>query len=576
MKKSLYILDMFPYPSGTMHMGHARNYSIGDVRARYFMMLGYDVKRYMGWDAFGSPAENAAIQNGIDPREWTMSNIKSMKQDIVDLDLEYDWSSEITTCNPEYYRHTQWIFKLFYENDLIYRADAEVNWDPVDKTVLSNEQVIDGRGWRSGAIVEKKILPQWFIKITKYAEDLLNGLDDLTQWPQSVVQMQRNWIGKKNDGTYNLRDWCVSRQRKWGCPIPIIYCDGCGIVTYDKVINPYDPIDILCPKCNKNARRETDTLDTFFDSSWYYLRYLDIHDNENAFNVELINKHIPVDEYIGGIEHAILHLLYSRFVMRALKSCGYNIPKEPFRRLYTQGMICHETYKYNGKWISPSEYISLSGRANNIEVGLPEKMSKSKKNTISVREIIDSYGSDTLRFFIMSDSPPDKDFIWSDKALLSAHNFLKKVNSYFSNGSIEEYSDIEIVDYINSISKYIENFEYNLYVAEIYKFFNYIKSKDLYPDDFIRVLYPLCPKLCKSFINIESLQMKWPQYENENLYNRNIDSYDIGIYINGKKRTSINIKISEDPIEEAKKALGEDFIYKDVILVEKKLINFIL
>lgn len=648
-----YVLEMFPYPSGRIHMGHVRNYAMGDVVARYMRARGYNVLHPMGWDAFGMPAENAAMQSGAHPAAWTYSNIDTMRRQLKSMGLSLDWSRELATCDPTYYKHQQRIFLDFLRAGLVDRKTAKVNWDPVDQTVLANEQVIDGRGWRSGALVEQRDLTQWFFKITRYADDLLRGLDTLDQWPDKVRLMQRNWIGRSeglkirfalaadsrleenseievfttrpdtifgasflgiavdhpiirrladsNDrlrefcdecrrmgtsaavletaekqgydtglravhpfdksmllpvyatnfvlmdyGTgaifgcpahdqrdldfankyglsktpvvcppdvdpstfsvgavaydgegvivnsrfldgmtieaaketiareletrelfgrpqgqrqvnFKLRDWGISRQRYWGCPIPVIHCEGCGVVAVPEkdlpVVLPQDvdfktpgnPLDrhptwkhVTCPNCGAAARRETDTMDTFVDSSWYFLRFTDPWDEEKPTDLEVARKWMPVDQYIGGIEHAILHLLYSRFFTRGLRATGHVDVDEPFKGLFTQGMVVHETYRgKDGSWLSPSE-IRLESTSDNrrafslsdgseVEIGSIEKMSKSKRNTIDPDEIIGTFGADAARWFMLSDSPPEGDVIWSEEGVQGVARFMQRV-----------------------------------------------------------------------------------------------------------------------------------------------------
>jgi leucyl-tRNA synthetase len=637
-----YVLEMFPYPSGRIHMGHVRNYTLGDLLARYKMAKGFNVLHPMGWDAFGMPAENAAIQAGIHPKTWTYENIATMKGQLKTMGLSYDWSREVATCEPDYYKHEQKMFLDFLAKGLAYRKEGWVNWDPVDQTVLANEQVIDGRGWRSGAVVERRKLSQWFLRITNYADDLLQAIGTLDKWPDRVRLMQENWIGKsegayiqfdvagqkgqrievyttrpdtifgmsflalspnhpltdelakKNpklaefvaecnrvgtseaeletaekigfdtglrvehpfikgkthpvwvanfvlmdygtgaifgcpghdqrdldfarkyalpvipviappdadadaesfaikdeayigEGTainsdflnglgvteakgaaiarfesekrgkgaiqYRLRDWGVSRQRYWGCPVPVIHCEACGIVpvpdkdlpvrlpddaTFDKPGNPLDHHPtwkhVDCPKCGKKARRDTDTFDTFFESSWYFARFASPH-SEKAFERKAVDYWLPVDQYIGGIEHAILHLLYSRFFMRALTDCGYLKLAEPFAALQTQGMVVHETYRApDGSWVTPAE-IEKTGEGGAkriadgapVEIGRIEKMSKSKKNVVDPENIIENYGADTARLFMLSDSPPDRDLEWTDAGIEGAWRYLNRL-----------------------------------------------------------------------------------------------------------------------------------------------------
>ncbi|MEO5372945.1 MAG: leucine--tRNA ligase [Alphaproteobacteria bacterium] len=638
-----YVLEMFPYPSGRIHMGHVRNYTLGDVVARHKRAQGFNVLHPMGWDAFGLPAENAAIERGVHPAVWTRSNIAAMREQIRTMGLSLDWSREVATCDSDYYRHEQRMFLDFLARGLAYRRESWVNWDPVEHTVLANEQVIDGRGWRSGAPVERRRLSQWFLRITKYAEELLAGLETLDRWPDKVRLMQANWIGRSEgayvsfaingaaeslevfttrpdtlfgasfcaisphhplatrlaadnpalaafiaecdrlgtseaaietaekkgvdtgttvrhpfiagrdlpvhvanfvlmeygtgaifgcpahdqrdmdfarryglpvrpvvaprdadsgsfaaalstssiafaeDGVlinsdfldglpvveakraaiarletlgqgrgsiqYRLRDWGVSRQRYWGCPIPVIHCETCGVVPVPEAELPVrlpedvdftgsgNPLDrhptwknVPCPTCGRPARRETDTFDTFFESSWYFARYCSPH-ADVAFDRSEVDYWLPVDQYIGGVEHAVLHLLYSRFFTRAMRDCGYLGVGEPFTGLFTQGMICHETYRGPaGEWLQPDQVERtgpetverLADRAP-VTVGRSEKMSKSKKNVVDPSLIIDSYGADAARLFMLSDSPPDRDLDWSDAGIDGAWRYLNRL-----------------------------------------------------------------------------------------------------------------------------------------------------
>jgi leucyl-tRNA synthetase len=662
-REKYYVLEMFPYPSGRIHMGHVRNYAMGDVVARYKRARGYNVLHPMGWDAFGMPAENAAMDRGVHPAAWTYQNIASMKAQLKVMGLSLDWSREFATCDVEYYQHQQHLFLDFLEKGLVYRKQSKVNWDPVDNTVLANEQVIDGRGWRSGALVEQRELTQWFFRITDFNQDLLDSLDTLDQWPEKVRLMQKNWIGRSEgltirweivpgtgaadatevavyttrpdtlfgasflaiaadhplarqaaasnpeietfceetrragtslaaletaekkgidtgirvkhpldpswelpvyvanfvlmdygtgaifgcpsgdqrdldfarkyglpaiavvmpkdgdaasftigdeaytgDGVminsrhldgltieeafekvattleqasignapqaerkvnFRLRDWGISRQRYWGCPIPVIHCDDCGVipvpkadlpvklpddVTFDKPGNPLDRHPtwrhVSCPQCGKDARRETDTMDTFVDSSWYFARFTAPWENKPT-NPAAVDHWLPVDQYIGGIEHAILHLLYSRFFTRAMKATGHAGLDEPFKGLFTQGMVVHETYSRGDgaqrEWVTPAEIIIVENdgkrQASLIESGEPitigsiEKMSKSKKNVVDPDDIIASYGADTARFFVLSDSPPDRDVIWSEAGVEGAHRFVQRLWRLISEAS---------------------------------------------------------------------------------------------------------------------------------------------
>ncbi len=637
-KPKYYVLEMFPYPSGRIHMGHVRNYTMGDVVARFKRAQGFDVLHPMGWDAFGLPAENAAIERGAHPATWTYGNIETMREQLQPMGLSLDWSREVATCAPAYYRHEQKMFLDFLAAGLAYRKESWVNWDPVDNTVLANEQVIDGKGWRTGAVVERRKLSQWFLKITQYADDLLSALTTLDRWPEKVRLMQHNWIGRSEgarvrwplvghdgesievfttrpdtlfgasfialsphhplitqlaetnpalagfvadcdslgtseeaietaekrgidtglrvghpfdptrtipvwtanfvlmdygtgaifgcpahdqrdwdfaskyglailpvvapkDGSalpsgvaysgdgvavnsgflngfsvsdgkraaiaqlesqgsghgvvqFRLRDWGVSRQRYWGCPIPVIHCPVCGVVpvpanqlpvqlpedvSFDGVGNPLERHPtwkhVTCPTCQAAAVRETDTFDTFFESSWYFARFCDAHNPDIGFERALADTWLPVDQYIGGVEHAVLHLLYSRFFTRALKQCGYLSLDEPFAGLFTQGMINHETYKsMDGAWLDPQEierqeagnYRRITDHSP-VTVGRSEKMSKSKKNVVDPGQIIATYGADAARLFMLSDSPPERDLDWSEAGIEGAWRFINRL-----------------------------------------------------------------------------------------------------------------------------------------------------
>ena len=660
-----YVLEMFPYPSGRIHMGHVRNYAMGDVVARYKRARGYNVLHPMGWDAFGMPAENAAMKNKVHPKAWTYENIATMRGQLKSMGLSLDWSREFATCDVDYYHRQQHLFLDFLEKGLVYRKNSKVNWDPEDMTVLANEQVIDGRGWRSGALVEQRELTQWFFKITDFSQDLLDSLETLDQWPEKVRLMQKNWIGRSEgmtirwdvvensaaaghqdvtvyttrpdtlfgasflaiaadhplaktvsetneavrsfcdecrragtslaaletaekkgintgirvrhpldpswelpvyvanfvlmdygsgaifacpsgdqrdldfarkydlpvvpvvmpkegdaasftitdtaydgDGVminsryldglsteaafeevarrltaqtlrgepqgerkvnFRLRDWGISRQRYWGCPIPVIHCEVCGVVPvpkkdlpvklpddidFDKPGNPLDRHPtwrhVACPCCGKDARRETDTMDTFVDSSWYFARFTAPWE-KNPTNPEAANSWLPVDQYIGGIEHAILHLLYSRFFTRAMQATGHLDLKEPFKGLFTQGMVVHETYSrgegLTREWVAPADLriedtdgnrrAFLLETGEEVKIGSIEKMSKSKKNVVDPDDIIASYGADTARFFVLSDSPPDRDVIWSEAGVEGAHRFVQRVWRLISEAAAE-------------------------------------------------------------------------------------------------------------------------------------------
>ncbi|MEZ5656531.1 MAG: leucine--tRNA ligase [Sphingobium sp.] len=693
-KPRSYVLEMFPYPSGRIHIGHVRNYTMGDVLARFRRMTGHEVLHPMGWDAFGMPAENAAMEKKVHPGDWTRSNIANMKAQLKRLGFALDWSRELATCEPDYYGQEQALFLDLYEAGLVYRKESAVNWDPVDMTVLANEQVIDGKGWRSGAPVEKRKLSQWFLKITQFADDLLSGLDTLDQWPDKVKLMQENWIGKsvglqfrfkldtvvagtetievfstrpdtifgasfaamaadhpialelaKNDtklatfadecrktgtaaaevetqeklgydtgisvihpftgaklplfvanfvlmdygtgavmavpahdqrdldfarkymlatprvvspdgedapigdeayvgpgtlinsdfidgmeveaakaaviaraegegwgqGTtvWRLRDWGVSRQRYWGTPIPFIHCETCGVVPVPKdqlpVVLPEDvsfdipgnPLErhptwkhVDCPKCGKAARRETDTLDTFVDSSWYFIRFASQPDDK-PFDKAVAEQWMPVGQYIGGIEHAILHLLYARFWTRALNYCGKIDVKEPFAGLFTQGMVTHETYRArDGRWLSPEEvekqgegYV-IAATGEPVSLGRVEKMSKSKKNVVDPDDIIDQYGADAVRWFMLSDSPPERDLPWTVSGIEGSWRFINRLWRLF--GAVDESGEDtgtedkvlmrKLHQTIDDVASDIEALSFNKAVAKIYELANAIEK----------------------------------------------------------------------------------------------------
>ena len=812
-KKKFYCLEMFPYPSGKIHMGHVRNYTIGDVLARYKSLKNYNVLHPMGWDSFGMPAENAARQNNLDPKTWTEQNISIMKTQLKKLGLSIDWDKEISTCSPDYYKHQQEFFLELYDKGLVYRKESYVNWDPVDKTVLANEQVVDGKGWRSGAIVERKKLNQWFFKITKFSKELLESLDSLTDWPNKVKVMQKNWIGKsygceikfqiesnkkideikcyttrpdtlfgmsflalsvdhpiakfyENDkefikfkkecsktGTteesiaaadklgfktdllainpldesmkvpvyfanfvlmdyglgavfgcpahdqrdldfakkynlqitpvvrpdkdktfsihdkaytesgylfnskflnnlkvpdesisktinyleknnigqkktnYRLKDWGISRQRYWGCPIPIAYNNLGEPIKIPKEMLPVqlpkieqlkstgNPLDEMNEWKNitidgKKCIRETDTLDTFVDSSWYFLRFCSPNNNDYGFKSEEVKYWMPVDQYIGGVEHAILHLLYSRFFMQALsyKNNFFDI-KEPFSGLFTQGMVCHETYKdTNNNWVSPDELITIDGKKflkeneEPVKVGPSESMSKSKKNTIDPEKIIKDYGADSVRLFILSDSPPEKDVQWSDEGIKSSfkfiqklwvlnHKFIQEINKNHSSSSNNEIEKITN-KFIKEITYNIENFSYNKIIANLHQIYsslnkiilNKIEKKKLI-ENYKKILIAISPIIphfsseCIEMMNIKD-EISWPEVDESLLIEDNIKYI---IQINGKTRTiietkkdiseeSLIVKIKED--NKLNKFLNNKNIQKK-IFIPNKLINII-
>jgi len=815
-KKKFYCLEMFPYPSGKIHMGHVRNYTIGDVLSRYKSMLGYNVLHPMGWDSFGMPAENAAKENNLDPKVWTEKNISVMKNQLKKLGLSIDWTREISTCSEKYYKHQQLFFLELYEKGLVYRKENYVNWDPVDETVLANEQVIDGKGWRSGATVERKKLNQWFFNISKFSEDLLDGLDKLDAWPNKVKIMQKNWIGKSfgceidfkiegkipvnsikcfttrpdtlfgfsflavsvdhpiseffkdnlefsnfkkecsKTGTteesiaqgekigfktdliainpfdpnhkvpvyfanfvlmdygfgavfgcpahdqrdldfankynltvktvvkpsnekdtfsvideaytgpgeiinsdflnglkvpnesilktielieqkkignkkinFRLKDWGISRQRYWGCPIPFAYDKDGNVVKIPKNQLPIrlpekinlntkgNPLDSAEDWKNisingKKCIRETDTLDTFVDSSWYFLRFCSPTNEKYGFNKKEIDYWMPVDQYIGGVEHAILHLLYSRFFMRAInyKNDKFNI-KEPFEGLFTQGMVCHETYKdEDNKWLSPEEVDSKDGKKfyiknhpeKKVNVGPSESMSKSKRNTIDPENIINNYGADAVRLFILSDSPPEKDVQWSDQGMIASFKFIQKLwilhekfKQKINENSKDNDEEISIFtnQMIEKINYNLEKFNYNVIIANLYEAYNFFIQKlnksidqkvllDNY-SKFLSMVSPIIPHFSSECLNDLKLKpfQKWPR-ANKNFLKVNTIEYII--QINGKKRATIKLMADisqEELLNEIKnnlntKKLIENKKINKCFFVKNRLINILI
>ena len=815
-KKKFYCLEMFPYPSGKIHMGHVRNYTIGDVLSRYKSMLGFNVLHPMGWDSFGMPAENAAKENNLDPKIWTEKNISVMKTQLKKLGLSIDWDREISTCSEDYYKHQQLFFLELYDKGLVYKKENYVNWDPVDETVLANEQVIDGKGWRSGAVVERKKLNQWFFNISKFSEELLIGLDNLKSWPNKVKVMQKNWIGKSfgceidfkiegnlpiktvrcfttrpdtlfgfsflavsvdhpisehfiNNSKFNefkkecsktgtteesiaqgekigfntdlmafnplntkekvpiyfanfvlmdygfgavfgcpahdqrdldfalkynlpvktvvkpldedekykvkkeaytgpgeiinsdflnglkapeesiiktieileekklgnkkinfrLKDWGVSRQRYWGCPIPIAYDKNGNVLTIPKDHLPVklpeninlnekgNPLDN--EKSWKNVKvngidcfRETDTLDTFVDSSWYFLRFCSPKNNDYGYDLDEINYWMPVDQYIGGVEHAILHLLYSRFFMRAInyKNEKFKIT-EPFEGLFTQGMVCHETYKdENNNWLSPEEVESTDGEKFFIKnfpdkkafVGSSESMSKSKKNTIDPEDIINDFGADAVRLFILSDSPPEKDVQWSEQGMVASYKFMQKLwilhqkfKEKIEEDSTSENNEISIFtnQMIEKINYNLEKFHYNVIIANIYEAYNFFNQKlnnkankkillDNYTK-FLSIISPIIPHFaseCLTDLKLNPFQ-KWPEIDRNLIKN---DTIKYVIQINGKKKATLESmrNISEEELikeimnnQNTKKIIENKKINK-CFFVKNRLINILI
>ncbi len=825
-KEKYYVLEMFPYPSGRIHVGHVRNYTLGDVVARYKKAKGYNVIHPMGWDAFGLPAENAAIENNRHPADWTYENIAAMRVQLKSMGLSFDWSKEIATCHPEYYRHEQKMFLDFYKKGIAYRKEAIVNWDPIENTVLANEQVVDGKGWRSGAPVERKKLHQWSLKITDYAEDLLAGLKTLDRWPDKVKVMQENWIGKssglqfkwnisnsdekievyttrpdtlfgasfmalaldhplskklasgkegfqefktqceavgtseaaieqaekigfdtgykathpllpnqelpiyianfvlmdygtgaifgvpahdqrdmdfarkynlsvlpvvlpseensdtysiENDaytgagliynssfldgldvatakktlidkieslgtgfGTtqYRLRDWGISRQRYWGCPIPMVHCNDCGIVpvkeqdlpvklptdvSFDKPGNPlyHHPTwkNTSCPSCGKEAQRETDTFDTFFESSWYFARYCDPRNEAQAFDKEKVDYWVPVDQYIGGVEHAVLHLLYARFFTRALSDCGYLSAKEPFSGLYAQGMVNHATYQdQDGKWVFPKDVIKsdmgalvLASDQTPVTQGKVIKMSKSKKNVVDPQDILETYGADAARLFILSDSPPERDLEWTENGVDGAWKYINKLYRILSERK-EQLPAIDTVtpsDFskeakelrqkahqtIEQISSDIEAFHMNKMVARIRELSNAIEAFKVNTEsDFWVVrealeimtvcMNPMIPHLAEELWALLGhrtalVETSWPVADSSLLTS---DTIDLGVQINGKIKVTITLpkdadqQLAEETTlsnETIKKILGDKTVRK-FIYVPNRIVNVVV
>ena len=816
-KEKFYCLEMFPYPSGKIHMGHVRNYTIGDVLSRYKSLKGFNVLHPMGWDAFGMPAENAARENNLDPKDWTNKNISTMKEQLKRLGLSIDWDREISTCSEEYYKHQQLFFLELYEKGLVYRKENYVNWDPVDQTVLANEQVIDGKGWRSGATVERKKLNQWFFKISKFSQELLDDLDELKEWPNKVKVMQKNWIGKsfgceisfKTEGdlpvkeikcfttrpdtlfgfsflavsvdheiskyfsenkefqefkkecsktgtteeaiaigekigfktnlmainpldpkqkvpvffanfvlmdygfgavfgcpahdqrdfdfatkydleiktvvkpieeddsykvqkeaysgsgiminsaflngfkvpdesihktinilekkkigkkqiNFRLKDWGVSRQRYWGCPIPMAYDQNGDVIPIPKEDLPVklpenvnlnskgNPLDTISEWKNieidgKKYTRETDTLDTFVCSSWYYLRFCSPKEKDYGFNKDEINYWMPVDQYIGGVEHAILHLLYSRFFMKALGHENEDFKfNEPFQGLFTQGMVCHETYKdQNNNWLSPDDIEVIEGKIkikndpnNLVKVGPSESMSKSKKNVIDPENIINNYGSDAVRLFILSDSPPEKDVQWSEQGMIASYKFLQKLWSLHKKIKLKINANLENIGKNNDLEKFtnqmikritdnLENFNYNVIIANIHETYNFLnkeieKNYDslVIKENYLKILTLLTPIIphytseCIEDLGVLN-NIQWPETNSDALVEKKIDYV---IQINGKKRLILNenrdidqesllVKLKTNKISQ--KYLKDKSINK-IIFVKNRLMNLLI
>jgi leucyl-tRNA synthetase len=843
LRPKYYVLEMFPYPSGRIHMGHVRNYTMGDVVARYKRAKGLNVLHPMGWDAFGMPAENAAMERKVHPKAWTYQNIAAMKAQLKSMGLSLDWAREIATCDPSYYKHQQKMFLDFLRAGLVERKLGKVNWDPVDQTVLANEQVIDGRGWRSNAIVEQREMPQWYFAITKFSEDLLQAIDGLDRWPEKVRVMQRNWIGRseglhirfaldpattpnretelevfttrhdtlfgakfmalapdhplaaaaaaknpaladfiaecRRHGTaqqlidtaekqgfdtgmkavhpfdpdwklpvyvanfilmdygtgavfgcpahdqrdldfankyalgntpvvcppeqdpktfvitdaaydgdgrminsrfldgmsieeakeevarrlehasrgghpvarrevnFRLRDWGISRQRYWGCPIPVIHCERCGIVPvpesdlpvklpddvdFDRPGNPLDRHPtwkhVACPQCGEPATRETDTMDVFVDSSWYFARFTDPWIESVPTDRKQVDRWLPVDQYIGGVEHAILHLLYSRFFTRAMKMTGHAGLDEPFAGLFTQGMVVHETYQAaNGKWIMPAEVkiegagdarrATLIATGETVEIGPIEKMSKSKRNTVDPDDIIGDYGADTARWFMLSDSPPERDVIWTEEGVQGAGRFVQRLWRLVGEaGEVAAGADLPRPATFGEpalvlrkaahralahVSEDIERLRFNVCIAHIYEFANAFQASlsglESEPtadyrwavreaaDILVRLFHPMMPHLaeqCWAALGHKTLVASetWPQLEPDLLVESTIT---LPVQINGKKRAEVTVarNATNNVIEAAVLALDavkralDGKPPKKVIVVPQRIVNVV-
>ncbi|MFN3930392.1 MAG: leucine--tRNA ligase [Brevundimonas sp.] len=818
-KPKYYVLEMFPYPSGNIHMGHARNYVMGDVVARSKRAQGFDVLHPMGWDAFGLPAENAAIERGVHPGDWTWSNIAAMREQLKLLGLSLDWSREFATCDPAYYGQQQaWFLELF-KRGLVYRKDSIVNWDPVDNTVLANEQVVDGRGWRSGAVVEKRKLNQWFLRITDYADDLIEGLKELEgRWPDKVRLMQENWIGRSKglqmtwawagaapaaapdgleiyttrpdtlfgasfmgiapdhpvaravgetnpdaaafiaecrkggstqaeieqaekvgfdtdlkvihpfdgrevsvwianfilseygtgaifgcpahdqrdldfarkydlpvipvvrpDGAgddfvvgteaytgpgaifhsdfldgldietakaeaiarveaadqgegatiYRLRDWGVSRQRYWGCPIPIVHCPSCGAVpaadlpvelpkdvTFDTPGNPLDRHPtwkhVKCPSCHEDATRETDTLDTFVDSSWYFARFTDPAASE-PISKAAADKWLPVDQYIGGVEHAVLHLLYARFISRALSDAGLMSVREPFAGLFTQGMVVHETYRRpDGAWVEPTdvELLNEAGQRSArqrstgeaLVIGDIEKMSKSKKNVVAPQEIVDTYGVDAGRLFVLSDSPPERDVQWTPGGVEGASRFVQRVwtevDGFDPADPGDEAANAALVrethKAIKAVSEGIAGFRFNSAIARLYAFVAVIRDHATAGGEarrqalsaLLRLVAPFTPHLAEEgWTRLGEagmiLDAPWPEHDPALAAD---DEVTLPIQVNGKRRGEIRVARGLEPAAVEAIVLADADVQarlegqtvRKIVVVKDRIVNLVV
>ncbi|GAB5387905.1 MAG: leucine--tRNA ligase [Alphaproteobacteria bacterium] len=824
-KPKYYVLEMFPYPSGRLHIGHMRNYTLGDVVARAKQAQGYSVLHPMGWDAFGLPAENAAFENKVHPAKWTYENIETMKAQFKRMGLAYDWSREFATCDPDYYRHEQKMFLDFMEAGLAYQKEAVVNWDPVENTVLANEQVVDGKGWRSGVPIERKTLKQWFLKTTAFTDDLLDALDTLERWPERVRLMQNNWIGKSeglqmqwkmvgredtldiyttrpdtlygasfmaiaadhplaqeladgneelqafikecealgtseeaiekaekkgydtglvavhplddgwklpiyvanfvlmdygtgaifacpahdqrdldfarkynlpvkqvvapSDGNdevvaqitageaytgpgkiidsgfmtgmtieeakaaiadkaeaegfgsrtvnYRLRDWGVSRQRYWGCPIPVIYCDDCGVVpvpddqlpvTLPEDVSfdtPGSPIaahptwkHVDCPKCGGKAERETDTFDTFYESSWYFARFASQPENK-GFDKAEADYWLPVDQYIGGIEHAVMHLLYSRFFMRALKQCGYTDISEPFAGLMTQGMVIKESFRAeNGDWLYPEDVEERDGSfvskldGQPVTLGRKEKMSKSKRNVVGLEDICENFGADAARFYLMSDSPPEKEMEWSDGGIKGVWRYVSKLHKLvvepavpladvgaplpnnLSDKAVALRKDVHKA--IDTATRQIDSFEFNTLVATLRTITNTIGDFTEEGDGHgwalrealeavTRLVAPIMPHLSEElWEHLGHADMvvhsPWPRADETLLV---ADTITMAVQVNGKRRGEVTLPVDADQTAAEAAAKAEDGVQRaidgktirKVIYVPGRILNLV-
>ena len=797
---SCYVLSMFPYPSGNIHMGHIRNYVIGDVIARFKRAQGHNVLHPIGWDAFGLPAENAALSSGVNPALWTERNIESMREQLKAVGISYNWDREIATCEDRYYKHEQSFFLDFLQQGLVYRKESWVNWDPVDNTVLANEQVIDGKGWRSGAVVKQRKLSQWFLKITDFAESLLGGLQYLKGWPEKVRLMQERWIGKSEgvvitfqtsctqplevfttmphmlfgasfcavsidhpilqhvadekfhdklnelmrsernrdgekigidtglvakhplidralpiyvanyvlqnygmgavfgcpahdqrdfefaklydlpiyqvvfpaqsavsigeeaytgDGiycnsdflngvrlsdakkvmieklrslgncklvaNYRLHDWGISRQRYWGCPIPILYCEKCGIVPLEKgdlpvtlpkdadFTKPGNPLDnhptwkyVKCHVCGANAQRETDTLDTFFESSWYFAAFCS---KGSEINIKASKGLLPVDYYIGGIEHAVLHLLYARFFCRALKKCGHIDVEEPFKHLITQGMVCHMTYRdEQGNYLFPEDAEKMIAAGKKVILGKVEKMSKSKKNVVDPSRIIEQYGADTVRLFVMSDTPPERDIEWTDCGVEGAWRYVERLWKVFGgvsgisvNLGSNAVSDADgellssVHKLLNEINGDLEHCRLNCAVAKFREMGNIVFDAVKCPTAcstavsesvhiLLRVMEPFIPHITEKLWEVLGGQgmlceQPWPVVREELLAESHVT---VAVQVNGKFVGTVRAEmhhseeqIKAEALEVAKRRLAKEGEIKQLRYVPGRVVNIV-